>query len=71
MSGGSSGQTEYEYAEVEKGKTVVVTWKIRRDPDSIFVREPPPVHVDDFTIEERSAPPGLGQMLGPPFGPKR
>jgi len=71
MSGGSSGQTEYEYAEVEKGKTVVVTWTIRRDPDSIFVRDPPPVHVDDFTIEERSAPPDLGQMLGQPFGPKR
>jgi hypothetical protein len=52
-------------------KTVIVTWTIRRDPDSIFLRQPPPVRVDEFKIEEQSATPGMGQMFGTPFGPKR
>jgi hypothetical protein len=70
VSGGGATQTEYEYAEVEKGKTIIITWTIRRDPDSIFLRTPPPVHVDEFKIEERTGPP-QGGLFGQPFGPQR
>jgi hypothetical protein len=72
---GSSGGfydylSEYEYAEVAKGKIVLlVNLTIRRDRDSILFRGPPPVKVDDFNVQEKAAPehqwPGFGQPLGP------
>jgi hypothetical protein len=68
-SSGSEYLTQYEYTEVEKGKIVQVTLTIRRDQDSIFLRTPPPVKVDDFNVEEKAVPqqpgPGFGQPLGP------
>src|SRR5262245_10208135 len=71
---GSSGGfydylSEYQYAEVAKGKIVQVNLTIRRDRDSILFRRPPPVKVDDFNVEEKAAPehqwPGFGRPLGP------
>jgi hypothetical protein len=68
---GSSGGiydflSEYEYAEVAPGKFVQVTLTIRRDRDSIFLREPPPLKVDDFSVEEKAAPgPGFAWPPGP------
>jgi hypothetical protein len=57
--------SEYEYAEVANGKIVQVNLTIRRDRDSILLRSPPPVKVDDFNVEEKAAPeqqwPGFGQ----------
>jgi len=73
---GSSGGfydflSEYEYAEVAQGKIVQVNLTIRRDRDSILLRRPPPLKVDDFNVEEKAAaeqqwpgfgrPPGLGR----------
>jgi hypothetical protein len=61
--------SEYEYAEIAKGKVVQVSLMIRRDRDSIFRRNPPPVKVDDFDVTERGAAgnpwPGFGQPAGP------
>jgi hypothetical protein len=61
--------SEYEYAEVAKGRIVQVSLTIRRDRDSIFRRRPPPVKVDDFDVTERGAPgnpwPGFGQPADP------
>jgi hypothetical protein len=58
---GSSGGlydflSEYEYAEVAKGKIVQVNLTIRRDRDSILMRNPPTLKVDDFSVEEKAAP---------------
>jgi hypothetical protein len=58
---GSSGGfydylSEYEYAEVAKGTIVQVNLTIRRDRDSILLRSPPPLKVDDFKVEEKAAP---------------
>jgi hypothetical protein len=66
-SSGSDSLTEYQYTETEPGKVVRVTITIRRDPDSILFREPPPLKVDDFRVEEGVAP----KRPGPPFGPGR
>jgi hypothetical protein len=68
---GSSGGlydflSEYEYAEVAKGKIVQVNLTIRRDRDSILLRTPPPLKVDDFSVEEKAAPgPGFAWPPGP------
>jgi hypothetical protein len=71
---GSSGGfydylSEYEYAEVANGKIVQVNLTIRRDRDSILLRMPPPLKVDDFKVEENAAPehpwPGFGRPRGP------
>jgi hypothetical protein len=71
---GSSGGfydylSEYEYAEVARGKIVQVNLTIRRDRDSILFRRPPPVKVDDFNVEEKATPerqwPGFGRPPGP------
>jgi hypothetical protein len=58
--------TEYQYTELEKGKIVQVLMTIRRDRDSILFREPPPLKVDDFKVEEKTAPgqePGFSRPL--------
>jgi hypothetical protein len=58
--------TECQYTEREKGKIVQVSMTIRRDRDSVFFREPPPLKVDDFKVEEKSAPgqePGFSRPL--------
>jgi hypothetical protein len=70
VSSGGGVQTEREYGEVAEGQMIIVSWTMRRDPDSFFFPNPPPVHVDDFTVEERAGPP-QGGLLGTPFGPKR
>jgi hypothetical protein len=61
--------SEYEYAEIAKGKIVQVKLTIRRDRDTILFRRPPPVKVHDFNVEEKAAPeqqwPGFGRPLGP------
>jgi hypothetical protein len=71
---GSSGGfydflSEYEYAEVAKGKIVQVNLTIRRDRDSILLLRSPPLKVDDFNVEEKAAPehpwPGLARLPGP------
>jgi hypothetical protein len=71
---GSSGgfydyMTQYEYAEVANGRIAQVNLTIRRDRDSILLRMPPPVKVDDFNVEEKAAPehpwPGFGRPRGP------
>jgi hypothetical protein len=71
---GSSGgfydyQSEYEYAEVAKGKIVQVNLTIRRDRDTILRLRVPPLKVDDFNVEEKAAPedpwPGFGRPPGP------
>jgi hypothetical protein len=62
--GGYESLTEYEYAEVEKGKVVQVSLTIRRARDSILLRRPPPLQVDDFRVEEQAAP----QQQWPAFG---
>jgi hypothetical protein len=71
---GSSGGfydflSEYEYAEVAKGRIVQVNLTIRRDRDSILLRWPPPLRVDDFNVAEKAAPehpwPGIGRPPGP------
>jgi hypothetical protein len=71
---GSSGGlydflSEYESAEVAKGKIVEVNLTIRRDRDSILRRRPPPLKVDEFNVEEKAAPehpwPGIGWPPGP------
>jgi hypothetical protein len=60
-----------EYAEVEKGRTIQVTVTIRRERDSILLRSPPPVKVDDFGVEEMARPQGMSPPLGQPPGPGR
>jgi hypothetical protein len=69
--GSTMGQdflSEREYTEVEKGKIVQVTLTIRRERDSILLWTPPPVRVDDFSVEEKAEPermwPPLGQTAG-------
>ena len=71
---GSSGGfyeylSEYEYAEVAKGQVVQVNLTIRRGRDSILLRRPPPLQVDDFSVEEKAAAeqqwPGFGWPPGP------
>jgi hypothetical protein len=71
---GSSGglydyQSEYEYAEVAKGKIVQVNLTIRRDRDTILRLSVPPLKVDDFNVEEKAGPedpwPGFGRPPGP------
>ena len=51
-----------------KGKIVEVTLTIRRDRDSILTRAPPPVKVDDFNVQEKMEPVGMGLPFGRPFG---
>jgi hypothetical protein len=66
--GASSSQdflSEREYVEVEKGRIVEVTLTIRPERDSILLRTPPPVRVDDFSVEEKVAPMPMGQPPGP------
>jgi hypothetical protein len=68
--GGYDFLTEYEYAEVEKGRIVQVTITIRRDRDSILLHRPPPLKVDDFQVEEKTAPEPMGPFGRPPgLGP--
>ena len=62
---------KYEYVEVEVGKIIQVTLTIHHDPDSIFVRWPPPLKVDDFKVEEKAAPDRMGPPFGQPPGPGR
>jgi hypothetical protein len=62
---------QYEYGEVEKGKIVQVTLTIRFDRDSILLRRPPPLKVDDFKVEEKAAPEGLWPGFGKPLAPGR
>ena len=64
-SSGSDRLTETRYAEVEPGRVIQVTITVRRDRDSILVRTPPPLKVDDFQVEERAAPDRPGLPLGP------
>jgi hypothetical protein len=55
--GGTLGQdhlSTHAYTEVEKGRIVEVTLTIRRERDSILQRNPPPVKVDDFRVEEKA-----------------
>jgi hypothetical protein len=47
-------QSTREYTQVEKGRIVQVTLTIRRERDSILQRNPPPVQVDDFRVEEKA-----------------
>jgi hypothetical protein len=54
---------------VEKGKIVQVSITIRRDRDSILLRRPPPLMVDDFKVEERAAPQGQWPGFGKPKVP--
>jgi hypothetical protein len=68
---GSSGGfydylSEYEYAEVAKGKIIQVNLTIRRDRDSILLRKPPPLKVDDFKVEEKPVAEGMWPALGRP-----
>jgi hypothetical protein len=63
--------SEYEYAEVAKGKLVQVKLTIRRDRDSILLRRPPPLKVDDFSVEEKAAPEQQGPGFGQPPAPGR
>jgi hypothetical protein len=70
MSGGTYDfLSEYEYAEVAKGKIVQVNLTIRRDRDTILRLRVPPLKVDDFNVEEKAAPehpwPGFGRLPGP------
>jgi hypothetical protein len=61
--------SEYEYAEVAKGKIVQVNLTIRRDRDTIVRLRVPPLKVDDFNVEEKAAPedpwPGFGRSPRP------
>jgi hypothetical protein len=43
--------TQSQYKTMVDGRTTQVTITLRRDPDSIWLRKPPPVKVDDFKIE--------------------
>jgi hypothetical protein len=63
--------TAYEYSEPEPGKIVQVSITVRRDRDSILVRRPPPVKVDDFKIEEKPVPGAPWPPFGGPQGPGR
>jgi hypothetical protein len=63
--------SEREYAEAEKGRIVQVTLTIRRDRDSILLRTPPPVRVDDFSVEEKAEPERMWPPFGQPQGPGR
>lgn len=67
VSSGSDRLTERESIEIENGKIVEVTLTIRRDRDSILLRRPPPVKVDEFSVEEKPAP----DQAWPPRGPGR
>jgi hypothetical protein len=64
---GSDHLTAYEYTDMEDGKVVQVSITVRRDRDSILFREPPPLKVDDFKVEQRAAAgrPAAGGPLGP------
>jgi hypothetical protein len=63
--------SEYEYAEVAKGRIVQVSITIRHDRDSIFLPKPPPLRVDDFKVEERPAQQGPWPAFGNPAGTNR
>jgi hypothetical protein len=63
--------TAYEYSELEPGKIVQVSITVRRDRDSILVRRPPPVKVDDFKVEEKPIPGGPRPAFGGRPGPGR
>src|SRR5262249_766765 len=65
---GNDFLSEREYAEVEKGRIVQVTLTIRRERDSILLRTPPPVRVDDFSVEEKAEPERMWPPLGQPAG---
>jgi hypothetical protein len=67
-SGASSGSdhfSERDYDEVEKGRIIQVTLTIRRDRDSLFLRTPPPVRVDEFNVEELDQAPPFGRLAAP------
>jgi hypothetical protein len=68
---GSDFLSDYDYAEVEKGRIVQVTLTIRRERDSILLRTPPPVRVDDFSVEDKAEPERMGLPFGQPQGPGR
>jgi hypothetical protein len=71
VSSGLDSLTETEYAEVDKGRFVHVTMTIRRDRDSILMRTPPPVRVDDFDVVETADPEGKWRVIGPARRPGR
>jgi hypothetical protein len=62
--------TESHYSEVQPGKIVRTTITVRRDRDSLLFRNPPPLKVDDFQVEEGPAPERPGPLGGRP-GPRR
>jgi hypothetical protein len=55
-SSGLDSFTEYEYGVDAEGRYTKVTVRVGRGKDSIFYRRPPPLGVDDFTVEEGSPP---------------
>lgn len=67
MSSGSESLIESDYVEIEPGRVLQVTVAIRRERDSIFLRTPPPVKVDDFIVEEKAMP----ERAWPPRAPGR
>jgi hypothetical protein len=54
-SSGPDQFTQSDYTQMDDGKIIEVTITIRRDRDSIFLPDPPPLKVDDFKIEEKVA----------------
>jgi hypothetical protein len=69
-SGGLDSFSEYEYGIDAEGRYTKVWVSVGRERDSIFSRRPPPLGVDDFTVEEGSRPNPTADPFGrnPPFG---